>query len=61
MLGQRLRRWPNIKTSLFERILFAGSCISTSGSVNQDSRIMVPRAHDIPETIFKGIYYHSHA
>ena len=24
MLGQRLRRWPNIKTSLFQRVVFAG-------------------------------------
>ena len=23
-LGQRLRRWPNIKTSLFQRVVFAG-------------------------------------
>ena len=25
MLAQRLRRWPNIKTSLFQRFVFAGS------------------------------------
>ena len=24
MLGQRLRRWPNIKTALFQRVVFAG-------------------------------------
>ena len=24
MLAQRLRRWPNIKTSLFQRVVFAG-------------------------------------
>ena len=23
LLAQRLRRWPNIKTSLFQRVLFA--------------------------------------
>ena len=23
MLAQRLRRWPNIKTSLFQRVVFA--------------------------------------
>ena len=24
MLGQRLRRWPNITASLFQRVVFAG-------------------------------------
>ena len=24
MLAQRLRRWPNIKTSLFQRVVFPG-------------------------------------
>ena len=24
MLAQRLRRWPNIKTLLFQRVVFAG-------------------------------------
>ena len=24
MLAQRLRRWPNIKTSLFQRVVFTG-------------------------------------
>ena len=24
MLAQRLRRWPNIKTALFQRVVFAG-------------------------------------
>ena len=24
MLAQRLRRWPNIRTSLFQRVVFAG-------------------------------------
>ena len=24
LLAQRLRRWPNIKTSLFQRVVFAG-------------------------------------
>ena len=24
MLAQRLRRWPNIKTTLFQRVAFAG-------------------------------------
>ena len=24
MLAQRLRRWPNIKTSSFQRVVFAG-------------------------------------
>ena len=27
MLVQRLRRWPNIKTSFFQRIVFAGLCV----------------------------------
>ena len=26
MLGQRLRRWPNIKTALFQCLVFAGLC-----------------------------------
>ena len=25
MLAQRLRRWPNIKTALLQRVVFAGS------------------------------------
>ena len=28
MLGHRLRRWPNIKPSLFHRLAFAGSLLS---------------------------------
>ena len=26
MLGQRRRRWPNIKPALGERLVFAGTC-----------------------------------
>ena len=26
MLAQRLQRWPNIKTSLFQRVMFAVRC-----------------------------------
>ena len=29
MLAQRLRRWPNIKTSLFQRVVLAGMNVST--------------------------------
>ena len=28
MLGHRLRRWPNIKSSLFQSLLFAGYLLS---------------------------------
>ena len=31
MLGQRRRRWPNIKTSLFQRVVFAGMAIQHTG------------------------------
>ena len=33
MLAQRLRRWPNIKTSLFQRVVFAGNAILQSQSL----------------------------
>ena len=26
MFGHRLRRWPNIKPSLFQRLVFSGYC-----------------------------------
>ena len=30
MLAQRLRRWPNINTSLFQRVVFAGLLLKVS-------------------------------
>ena len=30
MLAQRLQRWPNIKTSLFQHVLFAGKLLQFS-------------------------------
>ena len=36
MLGHRLRRWPNIKPTLFQCIVFAGLSLilKTSGEIN---------------------------
>ena len=33
LLAQRLRRWPNIKTSLFQRAVFAGMCLHVVGGI----------------------------
>ena len=44
-LGQRLRRWPNVKPTLFERLVFAGRASAPSGpaparSISQQSEAL---------------------
>ena len=41
MLAQRLRRWPDIKTSLFQRVVFAGIYIVPTKSFLSSVAIMI--------------------
>ena len=47
MLGQRRRRWANIKTSLFQRVVFDGL---GGGGVNTNTVMLKigERAHHVP-------------
>ena len=37
MLGQRQRRWANVKTALFQRIVFAGVTLTFVHADNGDA------------------------
>ena len=40
MLAQRLRRWPNIKTSLLQRVVFAGIQRKTKASAKGNAKML---------------------
>ena len=51
MLAQRLRRWPNIKTLMFQRVVFAGydlQCVITRGDVISISPITAYLSPELP-------------
>ena len=47
MLGQRRRRWLNIETALFERLVFAGCCfVDRTAHTHNEDDVLTVHHHD---------------